>query len=422
MKQTINNTLKNWFGNYLKQFSLLLFYRVIVTAANLVAGIIIARTIGEANRGIYGLFLTSLLIFNTILNLGFNTSVIYFAKKSTDKLKSIVSFYFLLSFSSALLILLTLILFSSIFKFQHPSINFIFIIAYFFLSMGNLFRSIIVGYDQTPTSYKIDAGIKIFLLIVIVALKYLNVLNLYYVLSLILIENLLFYILSYQKIKLDIFPLELDFKFLQSTITFNLKNYFVAILLILLLRSDQYFIKAILGNYYVGLYSVNASIIENLGIIGTLFSIQMLPKLIAQDDFIIKLQKSIKPLILLLLSSLSIAFIFYLLAPMLITLYFKTEIPIAVSSFRILLIGFVFWTILNFIHVLYLSIRVKKTYMSIMMFALLLNIVLNKYLVPAYGIIGSAWASSISYGVLLTLSLFDLFVLKRNNALKKLDV
>ncbi len=57
-----------------------------------------------------------------------------------------------------------------------------------------------------------------------------------------------------------------------------------------------------------------------------------------------------------------------------------------------------------------------------MMFALLLNIVLNKYLVPAYGIIGSAWASSISYGVLLTLSLFDLFVLKRNNALKKLDV
>lgn len=422
MKQTINNTLKNWFGNYLKQFSLLLFYRVIVTAANLVAGIIIARTIGEANRGIYGLFLTSLLIFNTILNLGFNTSVIYFAKKSTDKLKSIVSFYFLLSFASALLILLTLILFSSIFKFQHPSINFIFIIAYFFLSMGNLFRSIIVGYDQTATSYKIDAGIKIFLLIVIVALKYLNVLNLYYVLSLILIENLLFYILSYQKIKLDIFPLELDFKFLQSTITFNLKNYFVAILLILLLRSDQYFIKAILGNYYVGLYSVNASIIENLGIIGTLFSIQMLPKLIAQDDFIIKLQKSIKPLILLLLSSLSIAFIFYLLAPMLITLYFKTEIPIAVSSFRILLIGFVFWTILNFIHVLYLSIRVKKTYMSIMLFALLLNIVLNKYLVPAYGIIGSAWASSISYGVLLALSLFDLFVLKRNNALKKLDV
>lgn len=420
LKNKIQRTLVNWFGQYIKQFSYLLIFRIITIICNLIAGIIIARTIGEANRGIYGLFLTSLLVFNTILNLGFNTSVFYFAKKAEQKLKSIISFYFLFTLICMVIIYILLIAFSHVFKFQHISFNFIFILAYFFLSIGNIFRNIIIGKENTVAIYRMDAVIKFIILVIIICLMYLHLLTLETAIILLLIENIALYFYSLIKVQIPIFPLELDFQFLKKTINFNLKNYLVAILMILLLRSDQYFIKLILGNYYVGLYSVNASIIENLGIIGTLFSIQMLPKLIAEENFLRKLEKSKKHILLLFGSSLFIAIIFYFIAPFIIQLYFKTQIIEAVVSFRVLLIGFVFWTILNYIHVFYLSLRVKKTYLTILWSALFLNIILNQILIPKYGIIGSAWASSISYGTILLMAFIDLFILKKQNALKKL--
>lgn len=407
-----------WFGQYIKQFSYILLYRILAIGANLVAGILIARAIGESNRGIYGLFLTSLLVFNTILHLGFNTSVIYFTKKTADKLHAILSFYFLLTLGCLIVIFFSLIFYGHLFRIQDHTLIFLFLITYMFLSMGNLTRNILIGREQTVWLYRMDMLLKFISLCTIGILSWLQLLNLTNALLVLLLEYFLIYLFTYRQTDLQIFPIQLDFVFLKNTIQFNLKNFLVSILLILLLRCDQYFVKAILGNYYVGLYTVNASIIENLGILGTLFSIQMLPKLIEMDDYLIKLQKCKKHLLMLLASAAGIALVFYFIAPYLIHLYFKKDIPAATASFQILLIGFILWTLINYIHVLYLSLRVKKTYLTFLWLALFVNIALNKFMIPQWGIIGSSWASVISYGLLLMACLFDLFVLKRNNALK----
>lgn len=412
--------LTKWFGQYFKQFSYILLFRFIAIGTNLIAGILIARAIGEANRGIYGLFLTSLLVFNTVLHLGFNTSVIYFAKKATEQLRSILSFYFLLTISCLLLIFIVLQAYGHMFKIQDHTLIILFLVTYFFLSMGNMTRSILVGKEEAVWLYGMDAVLKSISLCLILAFSWSGILNLNAALIIILLEYLLIFLCTYYKSSLQIFPTQIDFTFLKNTIQLNLKNFLVTILMILILRCDQYFVKAILGNYYVGLYTVNASIIENLGVLGTLFSIQMLPKLIEMEDYMRKLEKCKKHLLLLFTSSAAIAGLFYFLAPILIRLYFKKDIPMAVDSFRILLIGFIFWTLINYIHVLYLSLRVKKTYLSFLWLALLLNILLNKFMIPKWGIVGSSWASIISYGILFSLCLFDLFVLKKRNVQKVL--
>lgn len=412
--------LTKWFGHYFKQFSYILLFRFIAIGTNLIAGILIARAIGEANRGIYGLFLTSLLIFNTVLHLGFNTSVIYFAKKATEQLRSILSFYFLLTISCLLLIFIVLQAYGHVFKIQDHTLIILFLVTYFFLSMGNLTRSILVGKEEAVWLYGMDAVLKSISLSFILAFAWSGILNLHLALIIILLEYFLIFICTYYKSSLQIIPIQIDFTFLKNTIQLNLKNFLVTILMILILRCDQYFVKAILGNYYVGLYTVNASIIENLGVLGTLFSIQMLPKLIEMEDYLRKLEKCKKHLMLLFTSGAAIASLFYFLAPILIRLYFKKDISMAVDSFRILLIGFVLWTLINYIHVLYLSLRVKKTYLSFLWLALLLNILLNKFMIPKWGIVGSSWASVICYGILFSLCLFDLFVLKKRNVQKVL--
>lgn len=419
MLAKLRHKLVELFGQYIKQFSYILLYRVLGICGNLVSGIMIARAIGESNRGIYGLFLTSLLVFNTILHLGFNTSVIYFAKKATHQLKSILSFYFLLTLSCLVFIFITLLFYGHLFKINDHTLILLFLITYFFLSLGNLTRGILVGKEETVWLYKMDAFLKILSLALVLICSYFHILNLSVALLIILFEYFLIYLFTYQKTELQIFPIQIDLPFLKSSIQLNLKNFLVTILIILILRCDQYFVKAILGNYYVGLYSVNASIIENLGILGTLFSIQMLPKLIEMEDFLHKLEKCKKHLLLLFTSSAAIAIIFYFLAPILIKLYFKKDIPLAVESFQVLLLGFILWTLINYLHVLYLSLRVKKTYLTFLWMTLFLNIGLNKWMIPQWGIVGSSWASVISYGFLFIICLIDLFILKKKNYNKK---
>jgi O-antigen/teichoic acid export membrane protein len=72
-----------------------------------------------------------------------------------------------------------------------------------------------------------------------------------------------------------------------------------------------------------------------------------------------------------------------------------------------------------FVYTIYTTIRFKKSLIIILAFCVLLNFGLNYFLIPSHGIIGAAWSSSICYAILFALSYLDLFILKRNNFLKK---
>jgi O-antigen/teichoic acid export membrane protein len=87
-------------------------------AFNILSGLIISRTLLEANRGIYGLFITSLYLFNVALNLGFNASALYYSQKNPEQLKSFLSSNLVLSLVSSLLVWIAIVMFSQHFPFQ----------------------------------------------------------------------------------------------------------------------------------------------------------------------------------------------------------------------------------------------------------------------------------------------------------------
>ncbi len=131
--------------------------------------------------------------------------------------------------------------------------------------------------------------------------------------------------------------------------------------MLIIMRSDQYVIKYLLNNASVGVYGVGSTIVENLSIISVILSSVYLPRFIDMSDYELILQKTKKLLLVILGSSIGIGLVIYFLAPYIILFFLKKEDVDGIMSFRILLIGFLFWSMFSLIYNLYASQRFKKS-------------------------------------------------------------
>jgi O-antigen/teichoic acid export membrane protein len=390
-------------------------------AINLLSGLIISRTLLEANRGIYGLFITSLYLFNVALNLGFNASALYYSKKNPEKLNSFLSSNLVLSLISSLLVWIAIIMFSQHFPFQDIRIVYLFSATYFSYSISLIFRSFLAGKDFLLFSNKLDFVLRFFFLVYVVVLYLLKELTVFNVLLFLFFENLMYGMIAFKKLNFKIWPLSFDFVFLKSLFSFNAKAFLYSLLVALLLRSDQYIIKKMLGNFHVGIYSTCASIIEQMGIVSALIATMYLPRFLEEKRFDVLLKKTNKILILVLGLSIFIATSVYITSPLIIQLYFKNQNPVSIETLRLLLIAFIFWSLFAIISTLSLAIRIKKTNIIAVFIALMVNVLVNLIYMPIYGIKVAAISSGIAYAILFLITYVDLFYLKKKNYIKKRD-
>jgi O-antigen/teichoic acid export membrane protein len=411
----------NWetYRFFLKNLSINILFRFGHIAINLITGLIISRTLLEANRGIYGLFITSLYLFNVALNLGFNASALYYSQKNPEKLNSFLSSNLVLSLISSLLVWIAIIMFSQHFPFQDVRIVYLFSITYFTYSISLIFRSFLAGKDFLLFSNKVDFVLRFFFLVYVVVLYLLKELTVFNVLLYLFFEYLMYGIIAFKKLNFKIWPLSFDFVFLKSLFFFNAKAYLYMFFIALLVRSDQYIIKKMLGNFHVGIYSMCASITEQMGIISALIATMYLPRFLEEKRFDVLLKKTNKILLLVLGLSILIALGVYIATPMIIQMYFKNQNPVSIETLRLLLIAFVFWSLFMIVSTLSLAIRIKKTNIIAVFIALTINVIVNLIYIPIYGIKAAAISSAIAYAILFFIMYIDLFYLKKKNYLKK---
>jgi O-antigen/teichoic acid export membrane protein len=96
-------------------------------------------------------------------------------------------------------------------------------------------------------------------------------------------------------------------------------------------------------------------------------------------------------------------------------MYFHKQDVQGISSLRILLLGFISLSMFILTYQIYFSVRLKKSLLIILSIGVVLNLLLNYLYLPQYGIIASAWASSICYTLVAILSFLDLYYLKKGN-------
>ncbi len=178
-------------------------------------------------------------------------------------------------------------------------------------------------------------------------------------------------------------------------------SYLGGLLAFLNARADVYLINLFQGPKAVGMYSVAVGLAERLWIISQTTSLVLFPRISASDNA--QWKRRFTPLVArtVLLLVLVPALLLALLAqPILVLLYSEAYLP-AVRPLQVLLLGIVVFSVSRILaHDLAgRGLPALNTYTSV--FSLLINVALNLVLIPRWGIVGAAWASTVAYSGLL---------------------
>jgi len=198
----------------------------------------------------------------------------------------------------------------------------------------------------------------------------------------------------------------INLPYLRKALTFGVQAHLGNIFWFLTHRIDLLLVNGYLGPLAVGFYSVGVALAEHLWMISQAASTVLLPKVAAETDE--DRRRSFTPVVartVLLVTALGAGVLAFLGRWFVVLLYSEAFSP-AVQPFQILLLGIV---ALSAGRVLGNDIAGRgrpmlNTY--VVAVALIVNVLLNVVLIPRYEIAGAAWASSISYSLILIARLF----------------
>lgn len=184
--------------------------------------------------------------------------------------------------------------------------------------------------------------------------------------------------------------------------------FFISSLSFLVIQfSDRYMIDLFYGKKKVGIYTTYSQFVNAIDVfIFSAIIMVIYPKLIKLFSYkkaYIKLFKKFKQYILF--ASILLIVLTYLIAPILLVFLDKPSFLDNINTFNVLLIG-VFFLTMSYAYHYDLYIKKKDTLLlKISLFSMSLNLILNLFLIPNYGIFGASLATMIAFLILFLLKL-----------------
>jgi O-antigen/teichoic acid export membrane protein len=207
-----------------------------------------------------------------------------------------------------------------------------------------------------------------------------------------------------------IFSLKVERSYAREMLDYGLRSHFANILAFFNYRADVFLLNLLAGAGPVGIYSVAVAIGERLWLLPNSVSTVLLPR-IASMEGSEKERKLLTPMMsrYVLWFSLLLAIPVFLLANWGIVLLYSEEFAQSALALRLLLPGIVAMSVTK---ILANDISGRghpgiNSYQSAVTFAV--NVILNLFLIPRFGVSGVAVASSISYSLLAILKIITYF-------------
>ena len=200
--------------------------------------------------------------------------------------------------------------------------------------------------------------------------------------------------------------LKLNTAYVKRAATYGVQAHLSNILGFLNYRVDIFLVNGFLGPAAVGLYSVGVGLVEKLWMVSQAASTVLFPRVAAESDE--QRRKEFTPLVartVLWISALGALALAFLSHWIVLLLYSEVFLP-AVGALQALLIGIV---ILSSWRVLANDIAGRgfpRLNIYTGLAAVATNVALNFLWIPRYGIVGAAWASTVSYTVSFLGALF----------------
>jgi O-antigen/teichoic acid export membrane protein len=195
----------------------------------------------------------------------------------------------------------------------------------------------------------------------------------------------------------------------RNNLSVGVRAYLVAVFGYLVLRIDLLMVQYMLGAKDSGYYSVAANMASYFTLLPTAVGAILFPKLSGSSDPVQKLRTTKKAAGVTAMFLVPLAGVSWLVARPFVQLMFGKAFLPAADAYIWLLPGVVFLGVETVAVQLLNSFGYPVSVIAIWFFSLLLNVALNLWAIPAYGIIGASAVSSITYTVASRLVIYMIF-------------
>lgn len=377
--------------------------QIITVVLGLITSVIVARTLGPTNLGIFSLILLTFSLLSSFGSLGINLSNVYYGGKKEYEWDKLASNSFIVAFSIGAILLVLFFIFYFLEPSFLKSVQFVFILIAAIILPFNIlqsyFQNILLGQHKITeynSVYIINSSLYLALILIVLFFNG----NLPGVLIAWSLANLLAAIIPVIFVyKHTGFKLHFRSDIFKRTTKFGLKGYLGNMIQFFNYRIDMYLISFLLLNYAnVGYYSIAVALAESLwylpGAVGTMVFART-PGLTDEE----RNRSTPKICRNTLFITLVFAIILFIAGKYVILFLYGSKYLPALEPLWALLPGIV---ALSICKVLSNEIAGRgkpmiNTYAAAI--SLAVNVPLNFILIPQIGIVGSALASTISYTV-----------------------
>jgi O-antigen/teichoic acid export membrane protein len=380
--------------------------RVLVVAVSFATAIVIARVLGPAGRGMYAVAVALGAIGTQFGNLGLHASNTYYVAKDRDLLPALIG-----NTLAVVVAVSGITALGGIAFFLWPRLapihDVLLLLALASIPAGLAYllsQGLLLGVNEVRTYNWIEFGGKLFALglICVAGLIHGGSVELFFAIT--LWSTLVSFLWALQRLRrVATAPPVLSWVVFRQTIGIGMKAYLIAFFGFLLLRIDLLMVKYMLGAVQAGYYSISQVLSENAMMFPVVVGMLLFPKLSATKEREEKLQVATKAVLVTAALMLPVVVIAAFVAAPVIQITFGRNFLPAVGPFVWLLPGIYFLGIETVLVQLLNSEGFPPVIVVGWVVATLVNISLNFWAIPHYGIAGASITSSVCYTLMFVI-------------------
>jgi len=396
--------------------SILTFSSTIISVIlGLVAGIIIARTLGPEGKGLWTILYLIPTMSLLLSSLGLEVAIVYFSGKKEFENETLISNALMLAIIlSGICIIFLLALYYTLGRkiFGGTTIQLLHFIGVTvsipILISRRIFVSLLQGHSKIKEFNIVLVAEKLVFLIVIIFFLIINYITIDTILVSFISSIMLSLIFSlYYTHKLSRIKISFNQQCMRKLLTFGIKGYWGNIFQFLNYRFDMFLVNFFLGPGSVGIYSVAVNLTEMIWYPSSAIATVLLPKAsrskYAESGSLV--QKTAKWTFWV---TFFLAIVLLISSKFLINiLYGKAFLP-TVDVVWFLLPGIILFSLTRITATYFIGAGKPIINAAISLLSLIANVILNLIFIPRFGINGAALATTISYTIstILTISIF----------------
>ena len=391
--------------------------RVLVVGVTFATAVVIARELGPTGRGFYAVAATVGAIGGQFGNLGLHASNIYYVAKDRELLPALIGNTLAVVFVACVVAALSGVILA-ICPQLSPIHGTLLSLALASVPVGlayQLTQGLLLGVNDVRAYNNLECGGKLLALVlvcILAAVRSGSVELFFGVTLLSVMATFLWALLRLRRVSTD--PPALSLTVFRQSIGIGIRAYIIAFFGFLLLRIDLLMVKYMLGATEAGYYSISQVLAENAMMFPVVVGLLLFPKFSAIREREEKLQLATKAVLVTAALMLPVVVIAALAAAPVISIAFGRSFLPAVSPFVWLMPGTYFLGIETVMVQLLNSEGFPPIIVVAWIADTIINIAVNFWAIPRYGITGASVASSVCY--FLIFLIVSAVVWKRNYA------